>query len=120
VASLLSRSSHSESDFDPSGTYLFDPQFSFRRSSPLPLFVQPLAGVVNAHENLAGQLIFYNSTKWVFSLGGGADYNVREHVAIRAGADYLETLLHEAPVTAKNLQSNFRVAAGIVFTLGKL
>jgi opacity protein-like surface antigen len=101
-------------------TYLFGPQFSFRRDSPLSIFVQPLVGVVNARENPAGQPIFYNSTKWAFSVGGGADYKLSQHLALRGRADYLETHFPEAPVTEKNLQNNFRVTAGLVFTFGKL
>ena len=100
-------------------TYLFGPQFALRRESRISFFGQPLIGVANARENPAGQAVVYNSTKWAFSLGGGADYQLVTHIALRLRGDWIQSHFPEAPVTTKNSQNNFRASIGVVFTAGK-
>lgn len=51
---------------------------------------------------------------FAFGAGGGVDFNLREHVAIRAvEGDYVITNF------AGNLQNNWKVSAGVVFSWGR-
>ncbi len=94
------------SPIDVDGTFLFGPRVSYRRFHRITPFGQVLFGVV--HNRTSGQ------TPFAMAIGGGLDYRLSEHFAVRpAQVDYLLTRFDEF-LTART-QNNLRVSTGIVF-----
>lgn len=94
-------------------SYLFGPRLSYRHGSRLTLFGQVLFGVGHAGAGLFATSRAQNA--FAFGAGGGIDFRIKEHLAIRPIAiDYLRTGFHEQ--TNRTLvQNNTRYSTGIVF-----
>jgi opacity protein-like surface antigen len=93
-------------------TYLFGPRVSYRNTSPLTPYAQVLFGGERATASVSGVGSSSNNA-FAMSLGGGADYSVNEHIAIRViQVEYLYTHFGGAR------QNNARIEAGIVFRFG--
>jgi opacity protein-like surface antigen len=98
----------------PSGTsahavnFLFGPRATYRSSSPLSPFAQVLFGGQHFGGSGGG-----TANSFAMSLGGGADYKLTEHVALRLiQVEYLYT--HFGGVR----QNNARIESGIVYRWG--
>jgi len=98
----------------PSGTsahlvnYLFGPKLTYRSRGKLSPFAQVLFG----GERISGSASGLSSFAMAF--GGGADYEMTNHVAIRLiQAEYLYTKF------GGTHQNNARISAGIVYRWGK-
>ena len=57
-----------------------------------------------------------SSTKWAYALGGGADYQLTDHLSFRGEADWIRS--HFPETFARDFQNNYRVSAGILFKFG--
>jgi opacity protein-like surface antigen len=87
--------------------YMVGAQFPYRKFERLTPFGEVLFG----HAGVRGEALGTVETSGGISLmaGGGADYNISPHLALRFKADYLQT-------RAFNLkQDNLRFSMGIVF-----
>jgi len=108
-------------------TFLFGPQYSFRKVPRVTPFVHALFGGVQA-EQLAvvpaaggacpapGCSSFprFNETDFAMAFGGGIDFKVRDHVWIRAiQVDYVRQNFSSATMNSP------RISAGIVYRFGK-
>jgi hypothetical protein len=87
-------------------SYLFGPRVSLRGHGKLTPFAQVLLGgarsIVNAPQNA-----------FAMTAGGGVDYRISEHFAVRpVQAEYFLTRFTNG---ATNQQNNFRYSAGVVF-----
>jgi len=92
-------------------TYLFGPRVSYRRFERITPFGEVLFGV--AHLSSAGTSGSDNA--FAMTLGGGLDYKLSDHFAIRpVKVDYLMTRFSETG-TSNQTQNNLRVSTGIVF-----
>jgi hypothetical protein len=94
-------------------SYLAGPRFSLRRRRATA-FVQTLFGGVLSDDGItnAGLTSVFGMTA-----GGGVDFRVSRHVAIRPAQ--LEYLLMKFPDGANNRQNSFRYSSGVVFRLGR-
>lgn len=94
-------------------SYLFGPRISYRRWSRFTPFGQALFGVAHAGPDLFATTSSQNS--FAFSAGGGLDFRVKEHFAIRPiEVDYLRTRFSEQN-DGTQVQNNIRYSTGIVF-----
>jgi|SRR5207302_5400446 len=94
-------------------TYLFGPRVSYRHFERLAPFGEVLFGVAHAGASIAGASGSDNAVS--MSLGGGLDYKLSHHFAIRpVKVDYLMTRFSETG-TSNQTQNNLRVSTGIVF-----
>ena len=99
---------------------LFGPRFYYRKLDRLTLFGEPMIGLAVARLNVASAseipelsgLLPMTKTSWAYALGGGADYNVTNLVAIRGQFDWIRS--HFPQTLARDFQNNYRVAGGIV------
>src|SRR5258708_6878230 len=98
----------------PSGTsahalnYLFRPRGSYRASAPLTPFAHVLFGGQHFGGSGGG-----SANSFAMALGGGADYKLTEHVALRLiQVEYLYTHF------AGTRQNNARIESGIVYRWG--
>lgn len=86
--------------------YLFGPRFTYRSAGKFTPFANALFGGVRISDGTS-------DNSFAMALGGGADYSVTEHVAIRLiEADYFYTKF------GGTHQNNARIQAGIVFRFG--
>jgi opacity protein-like surface antigen len=92
-------------------SYLFGPRFSYRRSgSKLVPFGQVLFG--GARLANAITLPTVDDNQFALTVGGGVDYNLTQHIAIRPiQAEYFMTKFNDGD---NNRQNNFRYSAGVV------
>jgi len=103
-------------------TYLFGPRFSYRHSNVVPFF-QVLFGAAHATgsvQNLFPPPDRLDATRnsFAMSVGGGIDFKVSKHIAIRPiQAEYLLTQLG-GQNTSGGKQNNFRYTGGVVFLFG--
>jgi len=94
-------------------SYLLGPRVNLRRGL-LTAFAQTLLGGLLATGGI-GQSGAQNH--FAMAVGGGLEFNIAEHVAIRpVQTDYFMT---KFPDGLNNRQDNFRFGAGIVFRLGR-
>ena len=103
----------------PSGTsvhalnYLFGPKLTYRSRGRLAPFAQVLFG----GERLSGAVSGFGSgstSAFAMTFGGGADYELTNHVALRViQAEYLYTKF------GATHQNNTRISAGIVYRWGR-
>jgi opacity protein-like surface antigen len=98
----------------PSGTsahlvnYLFGPKLTYRSRGRLSPFAQVLFG--GEHIGVTGG----SDSSFAMAFGGGADYEMTSHVAIRLfQGEYLYTKF------GGTHQNNARISAGIVYRWGK-
>jgi peptidoglycan-associated lipoprotein len=98
--------------------YLGGLRYTPRGHAGVKPYGQLLLGTAHASGALAPSQIGAGSdTSFAMSAGGGVDFIVSRHFAIRAlQADYLLTLL---PNGTNNRQNNFRLSTGLVFRFGK-
>src|ERR1700737_781105 len=91
--------------------YLFGPRITARGYGRFNPFVQTLFGGVHDSATAAGLTATANSFGW--TIGGGADFAVTKHVALRAiQFDYLYTHF------GGTRQNNFRIQSGLVYRWG--
>ncbi len=94
-------------------TYLFGPRVSYRHFGRVTPFGEVLFGVAHASASIAGTSGSNNA--FSMSVGGGFDYKLSQHFAIRpVKVDYLLTRFPETG-TSNQTQNNLRVSTGIVF-----
>jgi opacity protein-like surface antigen len=94
-------------------TYLFGPRVSYRHFGRITPFGEALFGVAHAGSSIAGAGGSDNA--FAMSLGGGVDYKLTDHFAIRPiKVDYLMSRFSET-TAGTNTQNNLRVSTGIVF-----
>jgi opacity protein-like surface antigen len=94
-------------------TYLFGPRISYRRHERITPFGEVLFGVAHASASIAGTSGSDNA--FAMSIGGGVDYKLSDHFAIRpVKVDYLMTRFSETG-TGGQTQNNLRFSTGIVF-----
>lgn len=86
-------------------TYMFGPRVSFPVGRFRP-FAQALVGAGHLHQNALEYA--YGETCLSDAIGGGVDYRVLPHVAVRAQGDALQTRFRGSR------QTNERVSAGVV------
>ena len=95
-------------------TYLFGPRVSYRHYSRVTPFGQVLFGV--AHANAAAFGTTNAENAFAMTAGGGVDYKVLDHFAIRPfQTEYLLTRFREGTIPGTRNQNNFRVSTGFVF-----
>lgn len=94
-------------------TYLFGPRVSYRHFGRVTPFGEALFGVAHANASIAGTSA--SDTRFAMSLGGGFDYKLTNHFAVRpVKVDYLLTRFPETSASAQT-QNNLRVSTGVVF-----
>ena len=76
-----------------------------------PMFLH--AGLGYSHTSNDGPQFSISETDWAFIMGGGAEFRVTNHFAVRSSADWLYTNSHNAPP-----RDHYRVSVGPVFTFG--
>jgi outer membrane protein OmpA-like peptidoglycan-associated protein/opacity protein-like surface antigen len=114
---------------DSSGSvysYLFGPRYSFRNQTRLTPFVQALFGGIHASDVTlssgclgAGCTPLPAENSFAWTAGGGLDFNLRRHLAIRIiQAEYLMTRFDDYSTGASASQNDMRLSSGIVFRFG--
>jgi opacity protein-like surface antigen len=94
-------------------TYLFGPRVSYRHYSRITPFGQVLFGAAHANANALGTADSQNA--FAMTAGGGVDYKVFDHFAVRAfQAEYLLTRFGVGTTGTQN-QNNVRISTGLVF-----
>jgi len=96
-------------------TFAAGPQFSFREDK-LTFFVHPLFGAAHVREEMeffSNSLPTISTTSFSVMLGGGVDYALSRHFAVRGQLDYFMTRILD------HRFSNVRVSPGIVFRFGQ-
>ena len=95
-------------------TVMFGPQFSF----PLPKFtpfVHALLGIAHASQNGTEPADpFQGNNSFITALGGGLDYHLTRHFALRAQGDYLLTHFTYSDNQLHFNNNNGRISAGLV------
>lgn len=91
-------------------SFLFGPRFSMRSNRKVTPFGQVLVG--GAHLSAGTNGISAAITPFAVSTGGGVDFAVAPHIALRPQFDYI--LMRYNGST----QTGFRVSFGVVFGLG--
>jgi hypothetical protein len=112
--------------------YLFGPRFTYRKWQRLTPFAEGLVGVSNFRftASSVGLTNAVSSTTFAAAFGGGADYVVKDWLAIRLiEADYVVTRFRELSVDQttgqvsfngpRRTQNNARASAGIVLRFGR-
>jgi opacity protein-like surface antigen len=98
-------------------TYMAGPRYSMHLRYGLKPFAQFLIGGVHGFDAMfphPGRALTY-ANSFAFTAGGGLDYTVSRHFAVRVvQIDYLKTYL---PNNATDEQNNLRIGAGIVFRM---
>jgi hypothetical protein len=95
-------------------TYLFGPRVSYRHYSKITPFGQVLFGA--AHANAAAFGTTGTQNAFAMTAGGGVDYKLFDHFAIRPfQAEYLMTRFAVGATTGARTQNNVRISTGFVF-----
>lgn len=134
VADFSNHYGASTNNFTPVGsggrgtTFLFGPQYSFRRIPRVTPFVHGLFGGVGGARVTVGPLgpggscpspgcsgsSIIPETAFAMALGGGLDVKVRNHIWIRLiQADYIRQNFSDGAMNSP------RISAGVVFRFGK-
>ncbi|HEY7404687.1 MAG TPA: outer membrane beta-barrel protein [Candidatus Angelobacter sp.] len=94
-------------------TFVAGPQFSWH-DGKVTYFVHPLFGAAHVREEMVffGLLPTISTTSFCLMVGGGVDYTLSRHFAVRGKLDYFSTRILD------HRFSNFRVSPGIVFRFG--
>jgi opacity protein-like surface antigen len=91
-------------------TITYGPVFTYRKFDRITPFAHVQIGAVHADTGFLG--ISQPAFKFAMTAGGGADYNLNEHLAVRFQGDYLMTrFLNER-------QDNIVLTGGLVFRIG--
>ena len=112
--------------------YLFGPRFTYRKWQRITPFAEGLLGVANFRftASSVGLTNAVSSTTFAAAFGGGADYVLKDWLAIRLiEADYVVTRFREISVDQttgqvsfngpRRTQNNARASAGIVLRFGR-
>lgn len=95
-------------------TYLFGPRVSYRHYHRITPFGQVLFGV--AHANAAAFGTTGTQNAFAMTAGGGVDYKLYDHFAIRPfQAEYLMTRFGVGSTGTTQTQNNVRISTGFVF-----
>jgi len=92
-------------------TYMFGPRISTGRNGKIAPFAQVLFGAAHVAAGFGGFTASGNA--FAYSVGGGIDYGILPHVALRPQIDYIG--MRSGGVTL----NNGRFSVSIVFRLGK-
>ncbi len=114
---------------DSSGSvysFLVGPRYSFRNYERFTPFVQTLFGGIHASDVTlssgclgAGCTPLPAETSFAWTAGGGLDFNLRRHLAIRIiQAEYLMTRFQDYSTGSSFSQNDMRLSSGIVFSFG--
>jgi len=100
-------------------TYLFGPKIAFRRDKFTP-FAQVLFGGAHISGLPSGCLLCkvptLSENSFAMTLGGGLDYDVTKHIAIRpVQIEYLMTRFSQTDTSSGPPQNSLRYEAGVVF-----
>ena len=116
-------------------TYLFGPRFTYRANDKVDVFGEGLVGGAHISASVSGTVLngavspqysglpYYFGTSgnsFALGLGGGLDYKVAKHVAIRVfeGEWFMtrfNTTINSSGRPTAGTQNNFRLAAGLQF-----
>ena len=96
--------------------FLFGPRFYYRHLSRAALFGDALIGGVHTRVKAASSSQVSSDTTWAYALGGGADFDLTRHVAIRAQADWIRS--HFPETLTRDYQNSYRASGGIVIKFG--
>jgi outer membrane protein OmpA-like peptidoglycan-associated protein len=105
-------------------SYLIGPRVSFRKDDRITPFVQALFGAVHANQvTLAGCTfsctLLPSQNAFAMTAGGGLDWRVRRHLAIRIiQAEYLMTRFTSYTTGSSAMQNDMRLSAGLVLRFG--
>jgi opacity protein-like surface antigen len=105
-------------------TYLAGPRFSFRSHERFTPYAQALFGGVHANQVVLSDcasacMLLPSETTFALTAGGGLDFNLRRHLAIRiVQAEYLMTRFTDHTTGNSGMQNDIRLSSGIVFRFG--
>ena len=107
-------------------TYLFGPRLSFRGHGRVTPFVQALFGVAHASQVTykkgctgPGCTPLPIETEFAMTAGGGLDYRINRHFALRLiQAEYMMTDWKNRATNKTEMQNDMRLSTGIVFRFG--
>jgi len=107
-------------------TYMAGPRLSFRSHERFTPFAQALFGVAHASPvnystgcTGVGCTPLPSETQFAMTAGGGIDFKVSRHIAIRAiQAEYLMTSFENRSTGQDAHQNDMRLSAGLVFRFG--
>jgi opacity protein-like surface antigen len=99
-------------------TTSFGPRYRWRSAGKISPYGQALLGIANGFDSVfpdpAGAQD--SASSLALQLGGGVDYRVSDHFAVRAlDAGWLRTQL---PNSVSNVQNTLRLGAGVVVRFG--
>ena len=95
-------------------TYLFGPRVSYRHYSKITPFGQVLFGAAHASAAAFGTTGKQNA--FAMTAGGGVDYKLFDHFAIRpCQAEFLMTRFAVGATPGARTQNNVRISTGFVF-----
>lgn len=110
-------------------TFAAGPQFSYRHFKEVTLFIRPSCGIIHEAATphpgdpiaaaIVQQLAPSGTKKdnvFFYGFGGGVDYNVTKHFAIRAQADYVRD--HLFSDLLKDTRNTVRLSIGPAFNFG--
>jgi opacity protein-like surface antigen len=103
-------------------SYLAGPVFHPTRHRYVDTYIHALVGgarvtgpiLLNGGGYLAGAWM----TNYAWAVGGGAEYWLSDSMAIRFGADYLQTSYFDASLATRG-QSNLRATSSVVYFFGR-
>lgn len=103
-------------------TFLFGPQFTFRKSERIQPFAHALFGVARIkleNDAIPGSI---TDTGFAFAVGGGVDVKaISSKLAVRViQADFVRTKLDPLNIGDSTSSNNFRISTGIVLRFGKI
>ncbi len=104
--------------------YVFGPRFNYRANNSATVFAHALFGGdhlgASASGNLFGVPVSGSGSVDAFAMaiGGGVEFKVARHLAVRTSADYVLTRFNVFNPENPYSQNNYRIGAGIVYTFG--
>jgi hypothetical protein len=107
-------------------TYLFGPRLSYRRFDRFTPFAQALFGGIHASEvplsfgcTGAGCTQLPSENSFALAAGGGLDFRLHHHLALRiVQAEYLMTRFEDLNTGSTGTQNDLRLSTGLVFRFG--
>lgn len=97
-------------------TYLFGPRVSMSYKKIRP-FAHVLVGAAHLHQDTSqyAAAYTYGETALADAFGGGVDYKVLPHIALRGQVDDIQTRFHSGVPTKAPRRDDIRVSTGVVF-----
>lgn len=99
------------------------PSFAYRGNSDVEPFAHVLLGGVYGRADLSsmGESLFGSSmtaSDWVFgyAIGGGADFKISKHVALRGQVDWVRSMFRDG---IDDRQNNLKISGGLVLHLSE-